>query len=362
MRWRTNARSLIGGALLAALAAHPAAAGKVGEGHLIAHAPSAALRDASHRDEVRITVWYPAAPDAVERPLDIGPPGKPFFTSGRAAPDAAFEDQRRHALILLSHGFGGTARIMAWFGTALARHGYVVVAVDHPGNNGRDTMTIGGAVMYWERPRDLGVALARVESDAALAPHLDPGRLGVAGFSAGGFTSLAAAGVRIDVQRFRQFCAAHPDDGVCAPQKEFSFSRADLDRFLAEPAIAADVAHADDAFAVPGVKAVFVMAPAIIQSFDPASLKQLRLPVGIILGDADHVATPATNGEAAAAAIPGARLRVLPGVGHYDFLADCTPAGDAARAVCPTAVPRAGTHEAAIDDALALFGAALGQP
>jgi predicted dienelactone hydrolase len=285
-----------------------------------------------------------------------------LFTPGRAAPNAAFEDQRRHAVILFSHGFGGTARVMAWFGTALARHGYVVVAVDHPGNNARDTMTIGGAVLYWERPRDLAVALARVENEPSLASHLDPGRLGVAGFSAGGFTSLAAAGARVDVQRFRQFCTAHPDDGVCAPQKEFSLSRADAERFLAEPAIAEEAAHADDAFAVPGVKAVFVMAPAIIQSFDPETLKDLRLPVGIILGDADRVAPAATNGEVAAAAIPGARLRVLPGVGHYDFLADCTPAGDAALSFCPTAVPRPATHEAAIRDALALFDAALGGP
>jgi hypothetical protein len=53
-------------------------------------------------------------------------------------------------------------------------------------------------------------------------------------------------------------------------------------------------------------------------------------------------------------------LTVLPRVGHYDFLAECTPAGDAAISVCPTDVPRASTHKAAIDGALALFGAALG--
>ena len=46
----------------------------------MAHEASAVLRNASHSDELRITVWYPAAPDAVEAPLDIGPPGKPLFT------------------------------------------------------------------------------------------------------------------------------------------------------------------------------------------------------------------------------------------------------------------------------------------
>jgi predicted dienelactone hydrolase len=346
--------------LLAALAARPAAAATVGERHLIAHEASAALRNASHDDNLRITVWYPAAPDAVEAPLDIGPPGKPLFTPGSAAPDAAFEDARPRPVILLSHGFGGTARIMAWFGTALARHGLIVVAVDHPGNNGRDPMTVGGAVLNWERPRDLAAALDRVKSDPSLGPHLDLNRLGAAGFSAGGFTSLVEAGASVDPLLFQRFCAAHPDDGVCAPQKEFQFSRSDVELFLAQPAVAPALAHLKDDLSIPGVKAAFVMAPALVQSLDPESLKGLRAPVRILLGDADKVAPPATNGEVAAALIPGAKLMVLPHVGHYDFLAECTPAGDATVPVCPTDVPRAATHKAAIDEAMAFFDATLG--
>ena len=138
--------------LLAALAASPAAAATVGERHLVAPEASAALRNASHDDSLRITVWYPAAASAIETPLDIGPPGKPTFTPGSAAMDAPFEDARPRPAVLFSHGFGGTARLMAWFGTALARHGLVVVAVDHPGNNGRDPMTVGGAVLTGSGP------------------------------------------------------------------------------------------------------------------------------------------------------------------------------------------------------------------
>jgi len=138
----SSSRTALSAALLSLSLTAFAEASTVGERHLVAHEASAALRNASHGDDLRITVWYPAAPGAVEAPLDIGPPRKPLFTPGSAAPDAAFEDARPRPVILLSHGFGGTARIMAWFGTALARHGYVVVAVDHPGNNGRDPMTL----------------------------------------------------------------------------------------------------------------------------------------------------------------------------------------------------------------------------
>lgn len=346
--------------LSAALAAWPAMAATVGERHLLAHEASAALRNASHSDELRITVWYPAAAQAVEAPLNVGPPDKPLFTPGSAAPNADFEDARPRPVILLSHGFGGTARIMAWFGTALARHGYVVIAVDHPGNNGRDPMTVGGAVLNWERPDDLKTALDKAKTDPTIGPHLDLNRLGAAGFSAGGFTSLVEAGARVDPLRFQRFCAAHLDDGICAPQREFQFSRSDAEAFLAQPAVAPALAHLRDDLSIANVKVAFVMAPALVQSLDPDSLNGLRVPVAIVLGDADKVAPPATNGEVAAALIPSAKLTVLPRVGHYDFLAECTPAGDAAVPVCPTDVPRAATHQAAINGALAFFGSTLG--
>ncbi len=358
-------RHLILAALLAACATRAADAAEtfpVGERHLITSEQSAALRDAGKSDRLRITVWYPAAAGAVEEPLDIGPPGRPLFRPGTAAPGAGFADATPRPVILLSHGFGGTARMMGWFGTALARSGYIVIAVDHPGNNGMDPMTLAGAILYWERPGDLAAAWARVKADPTIAPHLSPARLGVAGFSAGGFTSLAAAGARVDHERLRAFCAANPTDGVCAPQQEFAVSPAQADRFLAAPDMAEEIARSRGDLAIPGIRAAFVMAPAIVQSFDPASLARMTVPVHIILGDADTVAPPATNGEVAAAAIPGAGIGILPGVGHYDFLSDCTPAGDAAVPLCLTKVPRAATHKAAIAAALALFDKALGAP
>jgi predicted dienelactone hydrolase len=339
-----------------------AQAGPVGERHLIAVQPTAALRDADHRADLRVTVWYPAADGSVEQSIDIGPPGRPMFKVGAVAQDAAFVDVKARPVILFSHGFGGTARMMAWFTAPLARAGYVVIAVDHPGNNGLDRMTVPGAIMFWDRPEDLKVALARVEADPVIGPHLDPRRLGVAGFSAGGFTAIAAAGGRVNLARFRRFCTEHPDDGVCRPQKEFSVTPDEGVKALASPELAAETAHAGDDHSVPGVRAVFAIAPAIVQGFDPASLKAIKVPTAIILGDIDPVAPPATNGLVAAADIPGAELTVLHGVGHYDFLSACTPAGMAVVPVCTAKVPQDETHQAAIDKALAFFGRTLGAP
>jgi predicted dienelactone hydrolase len=122
----------------------------VGETHRTIAEPSAAIRDAQHRTELRITVWYPAADGVVARPIVIGPPHQPIFDVGSATIDAPFAADaagRPRPVILLSHGFGGTAAVMGWFGMAMAQAGYIVISVDHPGNNALDQMTVAGAIL-----------------------------------------------------------------------------------------------------------------------------------------------------------------------------------------------------------------------
>jgi predicted dienelactone hydrolase len=335
----------------------------VGERHLVAHNPTAALRDADHRDQVRVTVWYPAPDTVEEASLDLGPPGKPLFLVGSAAPNAPFVDVRRRPVILFSHGFGGTARMMGWFTTNLARAGFVVVAVDHPGNNGADKMTAPGAIMFWDRPGDLKAALAVVREDPVIGPHLDMRRVGVAGFSAGGFTALAAAGAQVDPDRFLAFCKDHPEDGVCKPQREFPLTLDEAFKALEAPELAAERAHARDDHTIPEVRAAFAIAPAIVQSLDPASLRSLKSPVAILLGDADRVAPPNTNGGVAARTIPGAELKVLPSVGHYDFLSTCTQAAMESVPLCnELRAQQDRTHQAALQMAFGFFVKTLGRP
>lgn len=336
----------------------------VGERHLETTSPTAALRDADHKPTVRITVWYPAAEGADEKSLDLGPPGQPMFYVGSAAPDAQFADARRRPVILFSHGFGGTARMMGWFTTVLAQQGYMVIAVDHPGNNGADKMTVPGAILIWDRVGDLQAALDKVAADPVIGPHMDLKRVGVAGFSAGGFTALAAGGARVDLKHFQAFCQAHPDDGVCKPQKELAVTQDQAAAALAAPELGAEAAHADGDHSIRGVKAVFAIAPAIVQAFDPASLQAMTVPVSIVLGEADPVAPPHTNGGVAARLIPRAQLKALPGVGHYDFLSTCTPAAmQRGVELCQDLqVPQGPTHVSALQQALIFFGRTMGPP
>ena len=352
MNIRTGFFTLVVAWLGLSITAH---ADTVGELHRIAHTPTAAVRDAGHSDALRITVWYPASGGA-EAPLQIGPPGHPLFDAGHAAADAPFA-AGRHPVIVLSHGFGGSARIMAWFGTALARAGNVVIAVDHPGNNGRDPMPLAGGLLVWERAVDLRVALDAARSDPTIAPHLDPRRLGVAGFSLGGFTALLAAGARADIDHIVQFCHSPQADATCAAQAEApDQTMAAREQALKTPRMAAEARHAGDDYAIPGVRAAFLMAPGGIPAIAPDSLRHVQVPVRILLGDADAIAPPLSNGETAARLLPHATLKTLPGVGHYDFLADCTALGRRQLPPCrQLPVPRAQTHTTAIAEATTFF-------
>ncbi len=332
----------------------------VGEVHGVAHTASAAIRDAQRSDRVRYTVWYPAQAGAKEAPLTIGPPGNPLFEAGSSAADAPAA-AGRWPVLLLSHGNGGTARMMGWFGTALARAGYVVVAVDHPGNNGMDAMTAAGSILMWNRADDLAAALAAVQVDSRLAAHVDTKRLGLVGYSAGGYTALMAAGARPDMARLVAFCEANPKDGVCAPQvenPEFTFERRMA--LAAAPQMAPWLAKGGEDRRIPNVRALFLMAPAIVQAFDPAELAKLDASMSVVVGEADGVASAETNGRVISEANAKARLQVLPAVGHYDFLSECTESGrERAGPLCEGRTDRKATHQAAIGKAEKLFNAAL---
>ena len=346
---------------LALIASASEASAEVGELHRSTTTPTAALRHADGSSALAMTVWYPAQPGSPEQPLLIGPPERPLFAAGTAAADAP-PAPGRFPVVLLSHGFGGTARMMAWFGTALARAGYVVIAVDHPGSNGRSPITANGAAWWWERAEDLKAAWAAVQKDPVLAAHVDGRRLGVAGFSAGGFAALLAGGARVDVRHFVDFCKAHPNDGVCAPQLEApQLTARDAGGLLEELEKQGRLQDAAADHAVPGVRAVFVMAPALVQALAPDSLRRMKVPVSLLVGTADIVAPAATNADVAARSIPGAKERHLDGATHYDFLGSCLP--DASNTVpqCAATSHQAEAHAAAIAEARHIFGIALGE-
>lgn len=338
----------------------PGFAVSVGERHLVAHVPSAVDRDAKGQDQVRVSVWYPAKDPVEEAPIFIGPPMDPLFQGGRSALNAPVKPGERYPVILVSHGFGGSARMMSWFTTEMARSGYVVIMVDHPGSNGLDDITLKGATMMWRRPEDLQAALDLVLKDDALGQSLDPDRLGLAGFSAGGYTALLAAGARVDVNHLIRFCQKNPQDGVCLPQLEFPVPMAARLKLIRSKGFQKELLNSKRTVSFKSAKAVFLMAPALIQSLDFSSLKGISASVLVVSGRGDQVAPEATNANILDRYLKQTSHIHLESVGHYDFLSTCMPAAQKTIAVCQGFLTdQEGTHNQALKAARDLFAARL---
>ena len=270
-------------------------------------------------------VWYPADPTVSEKPVNV--PGLTIFDLGNAAQDAQVApNPARFPLIVISHGTGGSGLSMAWLGEALARHGYIAAAVNHPGNNGAEPYTVEGFSIWWERARDLSEVISGMLADANIGAHVDPKRIGAAGFSLGGYTMIEIAGGITDAAGFLRFCDSAQRDALCTSPPEFPTLVEDFRKLIREHP---DVLRpAGGSYRDPRIRSVFAMAPALGPAFPAARLRNISIPVAIVGGESDQNVPIASSAKYFAATIPVAELHVFPGrVAHYVFLDTCTETG-----------------------------------
>lgn len=307
------------------------------------------------------SLWYPATAGTPMSDHNIGPPGTPLFRLGEWADDAK-PAAGPFPLIALSHGTGGSAQIMAWLARALASRGYIVAAVNHPGNNALEKYTAEGFLIWWERARDLTTVIDMLLRDREFRRLIDPNRIGAAGFSLGGYTVIELAGGRTDPALFREFCrSSGPGECVDPPEFPNLFARwAELE--ATNHAFRRAVSQSGRSYRDPRIRSVFAIAPALGPAFIPESLRRITTPVAIIAGSDDRIVPVGSNARLLARFTPHARLTLLRGVGHYTFLATCTDAGRRARPqLCDdvTGVDREAIHQRTADNAARFFASTL---
>ncbi|WP_408585501.1 alpha/beta hydrolase family protein [Paraburkholderia bannensis] len=280
-------------------------------------------------------IWYPVAPTTPETPRDIGKPGAPLFRGHPVASDAPLvgDASARYPLVLLSHGTGGSANDQDWLASALAAHGYIVAAVNHPGNNELEPLTREGFLLWWERATDLSNVLDALLADPALGQHIDQARIGAAGFSLGGYTVLELAGARTDVHALEAFCGSPQADAICHPPEAKRLaggasgaSGASAPQLSPTPEMRASFARSGDSYRDKRVRAVFAIAPALGEAFDADAFRDVTIPVALLAGTNDVTVPPDTNVRRIAGFLPQASLTMVPGASHYTFLATCLPA------------------------------------
>jgi len=264
---------------------------------------------------LEIGIWYPSPAGA--QPVAMGPTTMSVAVNGPVQGKAL-------PLVLMSHGTGGS--FLGHFDTAiaLADAGFVVAAVTHTGDNYADQSR---SVDIMDRPRQISRVINHMLASWDGRAAIDPARVGMFGFSAGGFTTLASIGAVPDFSKIGPMCRQYPGDFAC--------------QLLAKsaPPVTTSAESTQASVADARIKAAVVAAPALGFTFAPDGLKNVKVPVQLWRAENDAVLPHPRYAEAVRLALPQAPdYHVVPNAGHFDFLAPCSNAlASIAPAICASA-------------------------
>ncbi|MFC4215848.1 alpha/beta hydrolase family protein [Pseudophaeobacter arcticus] len=224
----------------------------------------------------------------------------------------------RFPLVVLSHGMFGNALNQAWLAGALAKRGFVVAAISHPGTStwSRDP---DQRRQLWERPKDI----SRVIDHAILSPQLteviDHDRIFMAGHSLGGFTAAALAGGRYDAAKLKRFCDEVSGELACGILNDWKVAQTPEDRAEME----ADLSDAR-------ISAFAIFDLGGTQSFSQASLRNIDRPV-LVFGAPimNSGLTLDIESRTLVDLLPSETARYIEPqtLSHFDFLGQCKPGG-----------------------------------
>ena len=248
---------------------------------------------------LEIGIWYPS--QATPKPMSMGP------TTMSVAFNATI-DGRALPLVVMSHGTGGS--FLGHYDTAiaLADAGYVVAAVTHMGDNYADQSR---SVFIMDRPKQISRVIDHMLSSWDGRATIDSARIGMFGFSAGGFTTLVSVGGLADFSKVEPMCREHPKDFAC--------------QLIAKTG-PAGIEPPDSGLAQDHrIKAAVVAAPALGFTFSPDGLKNVKIPVQLWRAENDVILPHPRYTEAVLRALPKEPdYHVALKAGHFDFLAPCS--------------------------------------
>lgn len=255
------------------------------------------------RPALPVAVWYPTETAETTWTVFLRQ-----ITAARNAPPAP----GRFPLILLSHGSGGNEYGHADWADYLARRGFVVAAIRHLGDSFDSPKGRGTDVQVTGRPWQVRQALDALLADQRIAPSIDPGRIGMIGFSAGGYTTLVATGGVPKYSLWGAYCTSHPDDRELCPADGAMPPRVTRPGWKLPPP-------------VEGIRAAVIMAPLGLL-FDGPGLARVDVPVRIYRAENDRLVQNQWNADHVAGLLPKPpEVITVPG-GHFIFIAPCPPA------------------------------------
>jgi predicted dienelactone hydrolase len=250
---------------------------------------------------MQVAIWYPSAAPAAPSAMGLG--------SQSVATDGEIKGTSL-PMVLFSHGTGGSGFSHFDTALALANAGYVVAAVTHPGDNYADQSK---SVFILERPKHVTRVIDYMLADWPGHDRIDAHRVGLFGFSAGGFTVLVSAGGKPDLAMVGPHCARHTEDFAC---KLISRQSGPLPKIEPTPA---------EGIKENRIRAAVVAAPALGFTFGEEGLREVRIPIQLWRAEDDTMLPHPWYAEAVRQSLPlSPEYHVVPKAEHFDFLASCS--------------------------------------
>jgi predicted dienelactone hydrolase len=266
--------------------------------------------DTTRKRPLKTEIWYPTT-DNKAATLKEGFPFivEPTIRNGKLP-------ERKHPLIMISHGTGGGRLTLEWLADTLVKQGFIVAAVDHWGNTFDNKIAID-FVTPWQRAQDISFVLTQLLKDTSLNKVIDVKRIGAAGFSIGGYTVMALAGAKLNLAALEKFTTSAEGKGeIDVP--EFPGLASIIDKEQVEASFAKSPPLRDER-----IKAVFSICPAIGLAGHPnkSQFKEVDIPVYIVGAESDRMTPIKTNALHYHKMLPKSKLYIVPGkTGHYVFL------------------------------------------
>ncbi|ASP32374.1 hypothetical protein CHH27_03205 [Labrenzia sp. VG12] len=220
-------------------------------------------------------------------------------------------------LVVVSHGMYGNTFNQSWLGSELARRGYVVAMVNHPGTSSwlRDP---DHTRKLWDRPVDLSRLISFLIEESPYRDRIDINRIHAVGHSLGGFTVMLLAGATFDQTRYETTCAGEDQPVACKVLTGWSIARTEADQ------AAMSVSRKDSR-----VKKIVSLDLGGTPVLSRPSLAALDIPVLVLGAERADMLDQDRESRALAASLPQDRVHhvELEGAGHFDFMGQCKPAG-----------------------------------
>ncbi|OJJ15509.1 hypothetical protein BKI52_37110 [marine bacterium AO1-C] len=273
--------------------------------------------DQSRKRPLLTEIWYPT--NLAPKRQIIKKNSKALFKPLNTTKDAPLA-KGNFPLLLMSHGTGGNRFSLTWMIEKLVEQGYIVVSLDHYGNNTFHKLP-REFVKWWERAIDIQFVLTQMLQDPTFGNQIDQKRIGGVGFSLGGYTNIALAGGYVDR-------AHHTGEKGREMPPEFPKTDEKID-FDTDTHIVNSYKKYKDKVKDERIKAFFVMAPAIGFGFhSPKQTKEITAPILIVAGRGDTNTPIKGNAQVYHRLISTSTLHLLGNkVNHYIFLNEATPFG-----------------------------------